>query len=170
MKQETQVIGDCAVTRLDKLLYDVEQETESVIQQNDIQTAIAHYDALDALVESLRARVSALQKHADSLSYQTLPTMFTNQNIKTINVVGVGRVTVNVRWSAKMLDKEKGMEWLRSTGNSGLIIETVNASTLTSFAKGEKLAGHPLPDSIFNVRTSPYISITKSGVSDDERV
>jgi hypothetical protein len=79
-------------------------------------------------------------------------------------------VTVNVRWNATMLNKEKGMEWLRSTGNSGLIIETVNASTLTSFAKGEALAGHALPDSIFNVRTAPYVSITKSGVSDDERV
>ena len=170
MKQETQVIGDCAVTRLDRLLQDIEQETQAVIQQNDIQTAITHYAAFRDLLDALKTRTSALEKHAQSLSYQTLPTMFTNQNVKTINVVGVGRVTINVRWNATMPDKEKGMEWLRSTGNGGLIIETVNAGTLTAFAKAEALSGHPLPESIFKVGTAQFTSITKSGVSDDERV
>ena len=139
MKQETQVIGDCAVTRLDKLLHDIEQETQAVVQQNDIQTAITHYAAFRDLLDSLKERTSALERHAQSLSYQTLPTMFTNQNVKTINVVGVGRVTINVRWNATMHDKEQGMEWLRATGNGGLIIETVNAGTLTSFARAEAL-------------------------------
>ena len=168
MKDETQVIGDCAVSRLDKLLQDVEQETLAVVLQNDLPTTVVHYDAFDKLVVSLKKRISALEKHRDSLSYETLPTMFTNQNVKTINVVGVGRVTVNVRWTASMLDKQKGLEWLRTSGNEGLIQETVNAGTLSSFAKGETLAGHPLPDYLFKVGTAQHISITKKGVVDDD--
>ena len=53
-----------------------------------------------------------------------------------------------------MLDKDKGMAWLRETGNGGLIIPTVNAGTLSSFAKGETLAGHPLPSDIFKIGTA----------------
>lgn len=167
MKKETQVIGDCALTRLDKLLNDIERETQEVVQQNDLPTTVVHYDAFDQLVGALKRRLNALEKHRDSLSYETLPTMFTNQNVKTINVVGVGRVTVNVRWSASMLDKQKSLEWLRTSGNAGLIQETVNAGTLSSFAKGETLAGHPLPDHLFRVGTAQHISITKKGVVDD---
>ena len=74
MKDETQVIGDCAVSRLDKLLQDVEQETLAVVLQNDLPTTVVHYDAFDKLVVSLKKRISALEKHRDSLSYETLPT------------------------------------------------------------------------------------------------
>ena len=60
-----------------------------------------------------------------------------------------------------MLNKEKGMEWLKTSGNEGLVIETVNAMTLASFAKTETLAGKPLPDHLFKVGTAQHISITK---------
>jgi hypothetical protein len=87
--------------------------------------------------------------------------MFTNHNVKTIKLDDIGRVTVNVKWSATMIDREKGMEWLRDTGNQGLIIETVNAGTLTTFAKDEALAKRPLPSDLFKVGTAQHISITK---------
>jgi hypothetical protein len=164
MKSETQVIGDCAVTRLDKLLQDVEQETLAVVLQNDLPTTVVHYDAFDKLLGALKKRMSALEKHRDSLSYEILPTIFTNQGVKTITLPDVGRVTVNVRWTATILDKQRGLEWLRTSGNEGLIQETVNAGTLSSFAKGETLAGHPLPSDIFKIGTAQHISITKSGV------
>jgi len=69
-------------------------------------------------------------------------------------------MTVIDRWSAKILDKVKAFAWLRSTGNEGLILETVNAQTLGAFAKGEVIKGNPLPDDIFQVTASPYTSIT----------
>ena len=102
-----------------------------------------------------------MQKHVDALSYEILPTMFSNQDVKTIKLDNIGRVTVNVRWTASMLNKEKSMEWLRTSGNEGLIIETVNAMTLASFAKTETLAGKPLPDYLFKVGTAQHMSITK---------
>jgi hypothetical protein len=88
--------------------------------------------------------------------------MFTNQDVKTIKIDDVGRVTVNQRWVASMPDKEAGMNWLRVSGNDGLIIETVNAQTLAAFAKTQAIAGSPLPDAVFTVGVAPYTSITKS--------
>ena len=86
--------------------------------------------------------------------------MFQNQGVKTIKLDDGKRVTVNVRWSASTVDMQKAMEWMRQTGNDGLIIETINARTLTSFAKAETLAGRPLPEELFNVGTAQHISVT----------
>jgi hypothetical protein len=168
MTPETQVIGDCAVHRLETLLAKIEQETQEVVQQADIPDVAIHFSAFRELTRSLKARVAALEKHVDSLSYEIIPTLFTNANVKSINVVGLGTVTVNVRWSASMPDKEEGMNWLRATGNDGLIISTVSAQTLSSFAKDMALNGMPLPEEIFKVGTSQLVSIRKSGVSNDE--
>ena len=161
MKEEIKVIGDCAVTRLDKLLVEIEADTAQIVQTNDLPTTVTHYAYARELFDSLKARINAIGKHVDSLSYETLPTMMTNQNVKTISLPDIGRVTVVARWSASMTNKEKGMEWLRETGNDGLIISTVNAQTLGAFAKAETLAGRPLPEEIFKVGAAPYISITK---------
>ena len=54
------------------------------------------------------------------------------------------------------------MDWLRATGNEGIIIETVNAQTLAAFAKTQALAGKPLPDETFTVGVAPYTSITRT--------
>ena len=170
MKNETQVIGDCAIKRLETILADVEQETTAVVAHADIPSVAHHFNAVRELTRALAERVSNLQKHVDTLSYEILPTLFTNANVKSVNVIGLGTVTVNVRWSATMIDKAAGMTWLKNTGNEGLIINTVAAATLTAFAKSEALAGHPLPAEIFKVGSSQLVSIKKSGVSADEPV
>ena len=54
------------------------------------------------------------------------------------------------------------MEWLRTTGNEGLIIETVNAMTLASFAKAETLGrASRFRINLFKVGTAQHMSITK---------
>ena len=168
MRDETKVIGNCAVTRLDKLITEIETDTVAVVQTKDIPTTVAHYAYVRELHDSLKERITALGRHVESLSYQILPTMFANQNVKTISLPDIGRVTVKVRWNATMLNKQGGMDWLRSTGNNGLIIETVNARTLTSFAQAETLAGHPLPEDLFKVGTAQYVSLTRKGPGLDE--
>ena len=160
MKTETKVIGDCAITRLEKLLEIVQQETTEIVSQADIPSTDTHIAADRGLTRVLAERISDLQKHVNSLSYETIPTLFTNQGVKTITLPEVGRVSINVRWNASMIDKEKGMDWLRASGNEGLIQETVNAQTLSAFAKGETLAGKPLPSDLFKVGTTQFVSIT----------
>jgi hypothetical protein len=161
MKDATKVIGDCAVNRLDTLLADIQAETAEIVVKGDLPQTVVHYAYIRELTDSLKRRTSALEKHCEGLSYETLPTMMTNANVKTINMPDIGRVTVVVRWTAKMLDKVKSMEWLRTSGNEGIIQETVNANTLGAFAKAETLAGKPLPDHLFQVGTAQHISITK---------
>ena len=123
------------------LLKSAEADTASIVASATIFHAAAHFaGTVRTRVFGLSKKLSALKKHVDALSYDILPTLFTNANVKTINLEGYGRFTVNVRWTATMIDKRKGMEWLRETGNEGLIIETVNAQTLAAFAKAEALS------------------------------
>jgi hypothetical protein len=158
---KTQVAADYAGQKLDSLLERATADTNEVIEQNDIPTAVTYFAELRDTVKALAEKVSALQKHVEGLSYELLPTMFTNQSVKTIKVEGVGRVSINDRWSASMLSKERGLGWLRESGNEGLIIETVSAQTLGAFAKDEVKAGRSLPEDIFRVSATPYVSITK---------
>jgi hypothetical protein len=86
-------------------------------------------------------------------------------NIRTITVEGVGRVSITHRYSCSMLDKQLGMNWLRQSGNEGLIQETVNSSTLAAFAKNMlETEGTQLPQDLFKTSVSAYTSITKAGV------
>ena len=112
-------------------------------------------------VDHLRAMISALEKHVDGLSYEILPTMIQNQNVKSLNLENVGRVTVNVRWNATMIDKvrEHGMD-AHSRQRRLDHRDGQRSARWTSFAKAETLAGRPLPDDLFKVGTAPYISIT----------
>jgi hypothetical protein len=161
VKFDTQTCADYAAVELDFLLQRAARDTAEVAEQGDIPAAVTYFAELRTIVDSLQAQMSSLQSHIKLLSTQILPTMFTNQDVKTIHVTGVGRVTINIKWSASMTDKEAGMDWLRTTGNDGLIIETVNAQTLTAFAKEEMLRGKPLPEAIFKISTAPYTSVTE---------
>jgi glutamate mutase epsilon subunit len=161
MKFDTETAARYAAEKLTLVLERAERDSNEVTQQNDLPLAVKHFADLRAVQEHLSTLTAALKKHVDSLSYEILPTMFTNQNVKTIKLDEIGRVTVNVRWNASMHNKVEGMEWLRASGNEGLIIETVNAQTLGAFAKAETLAGRPLPDHLFKVGTAPFISITQ---------
>jgi hypothetical protein len=161
MKFDSQVSAEYAGEILDLLLARAVRDTAEIINQGDIPEAVTYFAELRDMVKTLQDKISALQKHVDTLSHESLPTMFTNANVKTITVDNIGRVTINIRWSASPINKEVAFDWLRSTGNQGLIIETINAQTLGAFAKEQIMAGKPLPSDIFKVGSSPYTSITK---------
>jgi hypothetical protein len=162
MKFDTKTAADYAGQKLDSLLERATRDTEEALATNDIPTAVVYFDELRDTIRRLAEKLTTLQKHLDALSMEQLPTMFANQNVKTINLENVGRVTVGVRWYASMPDKETGLGWLRQTNNQGLIIETVNAQTLGAFAREETAKGRPLPSDVFKVTSTPYISITKA--------
>jgi hypothetical protein len=161
MKFDTETAATYAAQKLDSLIERSARDTTEVIQRADIPETVVYFNKLRETVRNLAEKLSTLQKHVDVISQEYIPTMFTNANVKTIKVDDVGRVSINIRWTASPLDKEVGFGWLRQTGNSGLIIETVNAQTLGAFAKEETMAGRPLPDEIFRVSATPYTSITK---------
>lgn len=159
MNFDTEIAARYAAEKLDLLLARATRDSTAVITQNDIPSAVTYFAKLRDIVKDLAAKTAALQKHVDTLSYELLPTMFGNQDVKSIKVEGVGNVTINDRWSASMLKKDEALAWLRETGNQGIIIETVNAQTLGAFAKDEAHHQRPLPSEIFKVSQTPYVSI-----------
>lgn len=113
------------------------------------------YDALDVAKK-------ALNNSYDKLSREMVPDAMRAAGVKTVTVEGIGRVTISNRFSVSMLDKIAGIEWLRSHDLGGLVVETVNSSTLAATAKDLlENKGVELPDNIFKSSTSPYTSITK---------
>jgi hypothetical protein len=140
----------------------VREDTDATLALHNHVELIRHYNHLRLATAEIKEAREALAEMEERLSRESIPDIFREHGIKTTTIEGVGRVTVSYRFSCSMLDKEMGLNWLRESGNEGIIIETVNASTLAAFAKTmleEK--GEELPTTIFKTGTSPYTSITK---------
>lgn len=140
----------------------IQREISDVVARGDHIVVIHYFNELRLVNEQIKEARKALTEVEDFLSARDIPDLMKQRDIKTITVIGVGRVTVSYRFSCSMLDKERGFDWLRSHGHEGLITETVNSSTLAAFAKDMlQNQGKELPDDIFKTGTAPYTSITK---------
>ena len=162
MEYDTSLAAQYAGTKLDSLINRAHRDSMELVEKGDIPTIVKHFAALRTEYDSLKDKIEKLEAEVKHLSYTIIPDMFESQKVKTIKIDGVGRVTVNQRWVASMKDKTQGMDWLRSTGNDGLIIATVNSQTLAAFAKTQAIEGKPLPDDVFEVGVAPYTSITRT--------
>lgn len=58
--------------------------------------------------------------------------------------------------------KNDAINWLRSNGHGEIVQETINASTLTAFAKELSKENRELPDEIFNVHIVNNVLIQKA--------
>ena len=162
MKQDTYDKLDYACTLIQDQLESVRNETNEVVGTRDHVAIIKHFAKLRQMAEWVKESREVLYEIEDKLSKEQIPDVFKENGIKTTTIEGVGRVSVSNRFSASMLDKELAFNWLRQTGNEGIIIETVNSSTLAAFAKSKlEEDGTELPSDIFKVGTTPYTSITK---------
>ena len=144
---------------------DVRQDGMDALETRDHVAIIKHYNHLRLATAAIKESREALAQMEEQLSREQIPDIMKEHGVKTITVEGVGRVTVSYRFSCSMLDKELGLDWLRNNGHGGIIIETVNSSTLAAFAKSQlQDHGADLPEDIFKTGSSPYTSITKAGV------
>lgn len=71
-------------------------------------------------------------------------------------------ITVNVRASVVPGQKEKAFAWLQDNEAGDLIQPTLNASTLSSYAKGLREQNRDLPADIFNVAEMSNTTVTKT--------
>ena len=151
--------------RLVKAAESVRNDGAAVVDTRDHVAIIKHYNQLRLATAAIKESREALAEMEELLSREQIPEIMKEHGVKTITVEGVGRVTVSYRFSCSMLDKEMGLDWLRNNGHGGIIIETVNSSTLAAFAKSQlQEQGAELPADVFKTSTSPYTSITKAGV------
>lgn len=136
---------------------------EPVLQSNDHLQIIRHYDALRTANETIKEARRALDEMSEKWSREHVPDAMRANKLKTITILGIGRVTISARWSASIAEgkKPEAFEWLRAGDHGGIIQETVNSSTLSAFAKEQFEKGFELPSDKFKVGQMAFTSITK---------
>jgi hypothetical protein len=168
MTPETLAALQAVADTLTKIAGTIRDEGRTAVASQDHVVVIKHFNDLRLVNATVKVAREALGEMEDNLSRVDIPDLFTLIRERTgqkppFNIEGVGRVTVSRRFSASMLDKEIGMDWLRKNGHGDLIQPTVNAQTLAAFAKNmQEVEGKDLPVEIFKVGTVPYTSITKA--------
>lgn len=163
MKEETldYMRKTCNAVRIlsEKLL----EDTAEVLATNDPVAVGIHFSQVKDTAELIKDAREKLKDLSDRLSQEDVPNVLrANKLPKGIFIEGIGRIGLSQRWSASMIDKDKGFQWLRDNNHEGLITEVVNSQTLSAFAK-DMFVNHnvDLPDDIFKVGQMTYTSITK---------
>lgn len=149
------VLMDAAVTDLEKVAMPEMPNLphmELLQSLDDILAISDQWHVINKRLNDLREEMRAVH----------VPAAFARDDVKTVTM-GDKRYTVSGRVYASIKGgaKEKGMEWLIEHGYGDAIKETVNASSLSTLARGYLEEGKQLPDDIFNVHTKPTVSITK---------
>jgi len=127
---------------------------------------LAHlYGAVRDLCDEFAAAAEVAGAASTQLSTQLIPAAFERENISTFTTADGYRVTLSTRFVASIKPDMKGeaWDWLRKNGLDALIVETVNASTLS--AAGKKMIedeGKELPEHLFNAHFMPSVSLTKT--------
>lgn len=138
------------------------QELNLIMKVQGVETALSTWYMTREEYEALDDIRKEIGKTLETMSRDTLPDLMRDADVKTITIASLSRrFTRSQRVSCSILDKPAGYEWLRSTGNGDLIQPTVNAQTLSSFAKKHIEDGGELPEDLFKVSTSSTISATK---------
>lgn len=153
-----------ATNELQGVVGDIRSETASINASGDHIAIIRNFNDLRIVNEILKETQKALTEIAESLSREAVPEAMRAKKVKTLTLEGIGRITISSRWSASIIPEKKPLayDWLRDGGNGSLIVETVNAQTLSSFAKDLFVTeGKELPDDMFKVGQMTYTSITK---------
>lgn len=105
-----------------------------------------------------------LQSEHDYLKFVGIPEKMDDMGVTTITIKDLGRLTVSETISASTIKEKRAdlWNWLKETGNDGLITDTVNSSTLSAFVREAMREGHELPDDCLNITAKQTASITKS--------
>ena len=164
MQTKTMLALSDALSSLELAAGLLHRETTAIVGSGDHIELIRHYYQMREANSAIKKAREMLDNLEDHLSHKDIPDAFKRVGVKTITIEDVGRVTVSYKWGCSMADgkKPESLQWLRNSGNGGIIIETVNAQTLAAFAKNEvETHGKTLPDDLFTTSLRPYTSITK---------
>jgi hypothetical protein len=152
---------------LSELHFQLDEETTQVRARADLNETVHHFVDLREMQGTLKDMKDNWTKIHDFLSRDVIPEIFVQYRAQTgfappYRIDGVGRVGVSYKWNASMLDKTAGKQWLRDNGAGALVIETVNAQSLASFAKDlAENYNKELPHNIFKSGKNPYTSISE---------
>lgn len=142
-------------------------EAVKALRAGQLTEACRGYKSLKDAYDWFDAERKKIYEKLEGISRATIPEMLEEEDVSNVTLdYGEGlkyRFGKTQRVSCSMPDKEGGMAWLRENGGEGLIQETVNASSLSSFAKDySKEKGADLPPEFFKTTSMVYTSVTKA--------
>ncbi len=150
------------IDRLSIAIKDIESELEKV-KLMPLEEAAIYYQQFRAKFDWLDEVRDKWASVKEVLSVQIMPEIFEKSNVDNyIKLKSGWNVGVSYKLTASMKDKIGGMKWLEENGLADLIQPTVNASTLSSVAKGFIEENKSLPEEFFNVVNKPTTKVTKS--------
>lgn len=123
----------------------------------------AYMRDLKEVIDNLAAIKTEYQNEFDRIRRGVIPEKMEAEQMSTITLPGVGRITVTDQMSASILPEYKldMQAWLKDNGFGALVTATVNASTLSAFVKEQMSAGNELPYDFLNISTYRQASLTK---------
>lgn len=135
-------------------------------KDGDLPEVCRAYKEIADTYEGMDKQRKEIYALVERMSRETIPELLADAQVTNITVEYGDlryRFGKTQRVSVSMPDKIGGMEWLRKNGGEGLIQETVNASSLSSFAKDLlKSQGRDMPPEMFTTSTLIYTSVTKA--------
>ena len=140
-------------------------EAVEALKTQDIFSILKAFKALKDGYKIIDDHRKEIYHQVEFLSKSYIPeTMLEKGGGSSLTLKDIGyRFTVSTSLSATILDKDKAYEWLREQGQDGIITETVNASTLSKFAKTyTKDFGLDLPECF---KVNPYYSTSVTKVN-----
>ena len=97
---------------------------------------LVYFYHLKELAKSVNDEVKRLNKVVERFNKGVIPEAIEESGMDLVRVPDVARSFYPlVKHSASMVNKVKAFEWLRGQGAESLIVETVNASTLSAYLK-----------------------------------
>jgi hypothetical protein len=161
MNFDSKLAAQYASDKLDALIDRSRRDSLDLVNKADVPELVTHFHELREIFRALEKKIETVKEEVEQLSHEIIPNIFSARSVTSLRIDNIGTVIVSNRWVASPKDKNAAINWMKSTGNGSLVIETINASTLAGFAKEQALAGKPLPEDVFTVGTSPYTSIRK---------
>lgn len=164
MKPETTHLLGRVTARMVELAALMRADTTEAVNTNDHIEIIKHWAAFRDATEKISEARKALDEIEVQLSREYVPSSMRAANVKTTTIEGVGRVSLSQRVSCSIIAEPKviGHDWLKNNGHGALVQETVNSSTLSSFAKSyQEDEGKELPGDIFKTSVMTFTSLTK---------
>ena len=148
-----------------KHIRDLTKQTDALVKKGASAAVLArHYIKVKEFRDSFEEISKALTFERDRLAYTLIPAAFEAEGSKTVTLSEGYRITITpfVRASVKEDMRQHARDWLIKNGHGDLISETINASTLSAFAKELASEGKELPDDIFSINFGRNTSVTKT--------
>jgi len=109
---------------------------DDIEKTGDLQTLLRAFYRAKIGYKSLEEALKVIYHLKDRLDKNVVPQRIEDSGFDKVQVAAIGQSFYPlVKYSASIIDKSKGFDWLRANGAGELITETVNAGTLASFCK-----------------------------------